>query len=111
MGNRVEVIPTVQAVLAGLGAVTGGMIWASRAAYSLDGGLESEDQDLSVLFLDLPLILLGGVLIPPAAYALARRHRGAGIALALVATGLAAWGLMSWWTPQQGPDAGHVPGR
>ncbi|MCJ0873187.1 hypothetical protein [Streptomyces sp. AP-93] len=110
MRNRAETVPTVLALLAGLGAVTGGIIWASRSAYALDGGFESEDQDLSVLFVDLPLILIGGVLIPAAAYAVARQRRGAGIVLALVATGLAAWGLMSWWTPQQGPDGYYEPG-
>lgn len=104
-------IGTAPRILAGVGVLAGAMIWVLRAGYSLDGGFESQDQDLSVLFVDLPLILLCGALIPVAAYVAARGHRTLGPVLAVAAIVLAAWGLLSWWTPQQGPVGGWERGR
>ena len=60
-----------RSVLADLGA-TGALIWAPRAAFSIDGGFEGRARDLSVLFVDLPRILLGGVLLPYTAWTLTR---------------------------------------
>lgn len=51
-------------LLAGIGAVLAALVWAPRAAFSIDGGFEAHARDLSVLFVDLPLIVLGGALVP-----------------------------------------------
>lgn len=76
---------------AGLGAVTGLVIWAPRAAFSIDGGFEAHARDLSVVFVDLPLILLGGVLLPFISWVLAIRRMppwaAAAVALAALALG------------------------
>ncbi|MET7617915.1 hypothetical protein [Streptomyces sp. NPDC005408] len=99
--------------LAGLGATTAALVWAPRAAFSIDGGFEGHARDLSVLFVDLPLIVLGGVLVPLFAWALTMRwlHRPWVAALASVATlALGVWGLTEWWTPRQQPDPGYGPG-
>ncbi|MFD9335275.1 hypothetical protein ACFWBF_12840 [Streptomyces sp. NPDC060028] len=100
-------------LLAGLGATTGALLWAPRAAFSLDGGFEAHARDLSVLFVDLPLILLGGGLIPLVTWTLTTRWvRNPWLALlpALAALALGAWGLTEWWTPRQTEDPGYGPG-
>jgi hypothetical protein len=100
-------------LLAGLGATTGLVVWAPRAAFSIDGGFEGHARDLSVLFVDLPLILLGGALVPLFAWTLAIRrvHAPWAAALAaLAALALGVWGLAEWWTPRQHPDPGYGPG-
>lgn len=97
----------------GLGAVTGLVIWVPRAAFSIDGGFEAHARDLSVVFVDLPLILLGGVLLPFISWALAIRRvpPWAAAAVALAALALGGWGLTEWWTPRQHPDPGYdIPG-
>ncbi|MFD0544826.1 hypothetical protein ACFQ1B_19440 [Streptomyces mexicanus] len=89
-------------LLAVLGATAAPLVWAPRAAVSIDGGFEGHARDLSVLFIDLPLIVLGGALVPLFAWALATRwvHRPWVAALAALATlALAVWGLTEWWTP------------
>lgn len=103
----------VGCLLAGLGATTAALVWAPRAAFSIDGGFEGHARDLSVLFVDLPLILLGGALLPLFTWALTMRwvHRPWVAALAAVATlVLGVWGLTEWWTPRQHPDPGYGPG-
>ncbi|THA33964.1 hypothetical protein E6W17_30460 [Streptomyces sp. A1547] len=100
-------------VLAGLGAATGLAIWAPRAAFSIDGGFEGHARDLSVVFVDLPLILLGGALLPLLSWALAIRRvpPWAAAVAALAALALGGWGLTEWWTPRQHPDPGYdIPG-
>jgi hypothetical protein len=100
-------------LLAGLGATAAPLVWAPRAAVSIDGGFEGHARDLSVLFIDLPLIVLGGALVPLFAWALATRwvHRPWVAALAALATlALAVWGLTEWWTPRRQPDPGYGPG-
>ncbi|MFI8264582.1 hypothetical protein [Streptomyces sp. NPDC085665] len=100
-------------VLAGIGAATGLALWAPRAAFSIDGGFEGHARDLSVAFVDLPLILLGGVLVPLFSWALALRRvpPWAAAAAALAALAIGAWGLIEWWTPRQHPDPGYdIPG-
>ena len=100
-------------VLAVLGAVAGALVWAPRAAFSIDGGFEGHARDLSVLFVDLPLIVSGGALIPLLSWTLATRrvHRPWIAVLAAVATlALGVWGLSHWWTPGRQPDPGYGPG-
>lgn len=72
-------------LLAGLGATVAPLVWAPRAAVSIDGGFEGHARDLSVLFIDLPLIVLGGALVPLFAWALATRWVHRPWAAALVA--------------------------
>jgi hypothetical protein len=43
-------------LLAGLGATAAPLAWAPRTAVSIDGGFEGQARDLSVLFIDLPLV-------------------------------------------------------
>lgn len=109
--------PTTRGVagcfLAGLGATTAALVWAPRAAFSIDGGFEGHARDLSALFVDLPLIVLGGALVPAFAWALTTKwvHRPWVAALAaMAALALGVWGLTEWWTPRQEPDPGYGPG-
>jgi hypothetical protein len=99
--------------LVGLGAATGALVWAPRAAFSIDGGFEGHARDLGVLFIDLPLIMLGGALVPLSAWGLTMRwaHRPWLAAFtAAAALILGTWGLIEWWTPRQHPDPGYGPG-
>ncbi|MEV6792391.1 hypothetical protein AB0M87_10400 [Streptomyces sp. NPDC051320] len=103
----------VGCLLAGLGATTAPLVWAPRAASSINGGFENHARDLSVLYIDLPLIVLGGALVPSLAWALATGwlHRPWAAALvALTALVLAVWGLTEWWAPQHRSYGEHGPG-
>ncbi|MEU6213435.1 hypothetical protein ABZ891_26475 [Streptomyces sp. NPDC047023] len=96
-----------------LGSGASVALWWPRAAFSIDGGFEGHARDLGVVFVDLPLIVLGGVLIPLWAWTATKRRGCAIWAAALTAIGaytLGAWGLMEWWTPRQHPDPGYGPG-
>ncbi|AXK34953.1 hypothetical protein DVA86_22220 [Streptomyces armeniacus] len=100
-------------LLACVGAVAAPLVWAPRAAPGIDGGFEGHARDLSVLYVDLPLIVLGGALLPPAVWALAARlvprpWIAMLVAVAALAGGL--WGLTEWWTPRTEPDPGYGPG-
>ncbi|MGW0820075.1 hypothetical protein [Streptomyces sp. NPDC002845] len=100
-------------LLAALGATTAVLVWAPRAAFSLDGGFEAHARDLTVLFVDLPLIVLGGVLVPLFTWTLTvrwvRRPWVAALT-AVAALALGVWGLTEWWNPRQEPDPGYGPG-
>ncbi len=66
-----------------------------------------------MLYVDLPLILLGGALTPLLVRRLVMRwtHRPWVATLAAAAAlALGLWGLSEWWTPRQQPDAGYGPG-
>ncbi|MFE7123834.1 hypothetical protein [Streptomyces sp. NPDC057617] len=93
-------------LLAGLGAATAALAWAPRAAVSVDGGFEGHARDLSVLYVDLPLVLLGGALVPLLVWALITRWVGrpwVAVLAAVAALAVGVWGLLEWWTPQRGP--------
>ncbi|MEU8763271.1 hypothetical protein [Streptomyces sp. NPDC048659] len=103
-------------LLAATGALAGLVYWFPRAAYSLDGGFESHARDLSVLFVALPLILLGATVLPLVTWTLtlrripaARRPWPAALA-ALLALGLFLYGAELCWQPRQAPDPGYGPG-
>lgn len=103
----------VGCLLAGLGAAVAPLVWAPQAASSINGGFEGQDRDLSVLFVDLPLIALGGALVPLLTWALAMRgtHRPwAGAAAAVAALALGVWGLTEWWAASQVTGPGQGPG-
>ncbi|MFD7321701.1 hypothetical protein ACFV9D_11555 [Streptomyces sp. NPDC059875] len=112
-GLTPELRSTAGCLIAGLGATTAMVVWTPRAAFSIDGGFEGHARDLSVIFVDLPLILLGCTVIPLSAWGLAARwgQRPWVAALAAVATlGLGVWGITEWWTPRQEPDPGYRGG-
>ncbi|MFF0746343.1 hypothetical protein ACFYVL_38715 [Streptomyces sp. NPDC004111] len=99
-------------LLALLGAASAPLAWAPRATSSIYGGFEGEQRDLSVLYLDLPLIALGGALVPLLVWMLTSRWTGRPWAAALAglaALSLGIWGLLEWWTPQHPPSYGDGP--
>lgn len=89
-------------------------MWFPRAAFSIDGGFEGHARDLTVLFVDLPLILLGGALLPFLAWLLterATRRPWAAALTSLAVIALGVGGLIEWYTPRQHPDPGYdIPG-
>ncbi|GAA3503348.1 hypothetical protein GCM10019016_104580 [Streptomyces prasinosporus] len=100
-------------LLAGFGAATAALAWAPRAAISIDGGFEGHARDVSVLVVDLPLVLLGGALVPLLSWALATRWVGRpwiAVLAALAALALGVWGLLEWWTPRRPPHPGDGHG-
>lgn len=104
-GVKYEARVLVGFLVAGLGAAGALLAWAPLARSSVEGGFEGLERDLSVLYLHLPLVALGGALVPLGVWlvALARFRRPW---LALLAAGgagvLGVWGLVSWWTPPSG---------
>lgn len=100
-------------LLAGLGAAVAPVLWAPQAAVSIDGGFEGHARDLSVLFIDLPLIVLGGALVPLCTWALATRwgqRPWVAVLVALASLAFAVWGLTEWWTPRKQPNPGYGDG-
>ncbi|MEV7371579.1 hypothetical protein AB0O51_11910 [Streptomyces sp. NPDC090301] len=102
----------VGCLLAIAGIAAAGVFALPRAAYSIDGGFEAHARDWSVILVELPLILLAGLLVPPVTWAAATRWLRPWAAFlvcaAVVALGL--WGISAVWHPRQGPDPGYGPG-
>ncbi|MFE9722330.1 hypothetical protein ACFYQ5_01635 [Streptomyces sp. NPDC005794] len=100
---------------AALGAGIALYIWGSslRTGLHMGMGFEGQARDLSVLWTELPLVLLAGALIPPVAWLLPLRLlRGRGslrarVLVAAVCTAsflaVSAWGLHAWTNPHH-PD-------
>ncbi|WP_320777231.1 hypothetical protein [Streptomyces sp. CRN 30] len=104
---REETRGGVGCLLAGAGAVAAVLAWAPLAADNVTGGFEGQHRDLSVLWVDLPLVLLGGALLPVLVWgALLRTAGRPWIALlgAVASLALGVWGLTAWWTPYQRPE-------
>ncbi|MDT0613205.1 hypothetical protein [Streptomyces lancefieldiae] len=94
-------------LIAGVGASTALLAWAPLARSSVTGGFEGTYRDLSVLYVDLPLVVLGGGLLPTVVWSLGLRLLGRPWAAALMAVGTLAmgvWGLTAWWTPDGRPE-------
>ncbi|MFJ3142760.1 hypothetical protein ACIPJM_09970 [Streptomyces halstedii] len=94
-------------LLALAGAATATLAWAPLARVSVTGGFEQSRRDLSVLYVDLPLIALGGALLPLLVWMLVLRrlHRPwLAFAAAAVSLALGVWGLTLWWEPYQQPE-------
>ncbi|WP_254047217.1 hypothetical protein [Streptomyces aureus] len=102
----------VGCLLAVAGVTVAGVFALPRASYSIDGGFEAHARDWSVILVELPLILLAGLLVPPMTWAAATRWLRPWAAFlvcaAVVALGL--WGVAAVWHPRQGPDPGYGPG-
>ncbi|PJE97812.1 hypothetical protein CUT44_11105 [Streptomyces carminius] len=112
MGRRT--VPAEAGYLAGLGAGTGLVAWTIGAERHLMGGFEGEGRDPSVLYVELPLLVLG---VPAAAVAvLLLTHRvldgrveragvrsalSAGAALAVAAA--LVWGGLAWLAATEPP--------
>ncbi|MFF5897996.1 hypothetical protein ACFY8O_18955 [Streptomyces argenteolus] len=104
-----------------LGAGTALFVWGSsrRTGLHLGTGLEGHGRDLSVLWTELPLVLLAGALVPPLTWLLTLRLlrgraplRGRVLAAALCTAGVfavATWGLHSWANPYD-PDRVRLSG-
>ncbi|MFB7289499.1 hypothetical protein [Actinacidiphila glaucinigra] len=94
-------------LVAVLGCASALLAWAPLARVNVEGGFEGQRRDLSVLYVDLPLVAAGGALVPLAFWLLTLRgSRRPGLA-ALVAVAVAAlgiWALTSWWAPHQVPE-------
>ncbi|MFE2281573.1 hypothetical protein ACFXAE_30945 [Streptomyces sp. NPDC059454] len=94
-------------LLAASGAVVAVLAWAPKARVSIHGGFEGMHRDLSVLYVDLPLIAVGGALVPLAAWLLVLRTLRRPWLAAVIAAGtlaLGIWSLLSWWTPYERPE-------
>jgi len=104
-----------------LGAVTAVYVWGSsrRTGLHMGTGLEGHGRDLSVLWTELPLVLLAGALTPPLTWLLTLRLlrgraplRGRALVAALCTAGVfavATWGLHSWANPYD-PDRVRLSG-
>lgn len=106
-GMREERLGCAGILLAAAGAVVAVLAWAPKARVNVHGGFEGMHRDLSVLYIDLPLIAAGGALIPLAAWLLALRVLRRPWLAAMIASGalaLGVWGLLAWWTPYQRPE-------
>ncbi|MFB7861057.1 hypothetical protein [Streptomyces sp. NPDC056069] len=100
-------------LLPALGALAGLLLWTPRAAYSIDGGFEGHARDLSVVFVDLPLILVGASVLPLVAWVLTLRRTGRIWPAALASLAVLAlflWGVPAVWHPRRTPDPGYGPG-
>ncbi|WP_406064833.1 hypothetical protein OG462_37450 [Streptomyces sp. NBC_01077] len=107
-----QVQGAVGCLLALGGIVVAGAFALPRAAYSIDGGFEAHARDWSVILVELPLILLAGLLGPPMTLAAATRwlRPWAAFLVCAAVAALGLWGLAAVWHPRQGPDPGYGPG-
>ncbi|MFF0223694.1 hypothetical protein [Streptomyces sp. NPDC004629] len=95
-------------LVAAFGAAVAVVSWAPMARVNIEGGFEQARRDLRVLYIDLPLIAVGGAVVPLAAWLLTlrwcRRPWPAAVAAA-GALALGIWGLTSWWEPYGRPES------
>ncbi|MFF8829212.1 hypothetical protein [Streptomyces sp. NPDC015131] len=97
-------------LVAGLGAAAALLAWAPLARVNVQGGFDGRHRDLSVLYVDLPLVAAGGALVSLVFWTLTlRRSRRPWLAAlaAVAAVALGIWGLTSWWAPYQAPEFLH----
>ncbi len=99
----------VGCALAVLGVAVAGAYALPRAAFSIDGGFEAHARDWSVILVDVPLILLVGLLVPPMTWAAASRRLPpwAALLVCVAVAALAYWGIEAVWHPRQDPDPGY----
>ncbi|MFI9615806.1 hypothetical protein ACIHCM_29700 [Streptomyces sp. NPDC052023] len=97
-------------VVAGSGAAAALLAWAPLARVNVEGGFEGIHRDLSVLYVDLPLVAAGGALVPLTVwlFTLRRLHRPwLAVVAAVAGAALGIWGLTNWWAPYQAPEFGY----
>ncbi|MFF9065462.1 hypothetical protein ACF09E_08905 [Streptomyces sp. NPDC014891] len=99
-------------LLALAGGTAAGAFALPRAAYSIDGGFEAEARDWGVVLVELPLVLLVGLLVPPLVWAAATRwlRPWAALLVCVAVLALGLWGVAAVWHPRQAPDPGDGPG-
>ncbi|MET9297123.1 hypothetical protein [Streptomyces sp. NPDC003077] len=105
MGKRVESADAVGCLVAAVGASVGLGVWLRGALPGIRGGFEGE-RDLSLLYVELPLMLVGVPALTLASWALTgvalrrRVGRGARAAVsggaAVVALAALAWACLAW---------------
>ncbi|MFJ3900854.1 hypothetical protein [Streptomyces sp. NPDC090025] len=86
------------------------VVWGVGAEGAVSGGFEGEGRDLSVVWVELPLMLVGFPGVVLGVWAVLRKRSAWVIAVALVA----ALALMSWgsaeWLAGRGPVVSREPG-
>ncbi|MEU7022721.1 hypothetical protein ABZ990_18960 [Streptomyces sp. NPDC046203] len=92
------------------GFLTGFLVWGMGAGPALAGGFEGEGRNFSVLWVQLPVLLVVTPALTLAVWALLRRRRPALLALALAATLLAAGWLGSEWMATAKPRIAYEQG-
>ncbi|MFE4591733.1 hypothetical protein [Streptomyces laurentii] len=92
------------------GFLTGLLAWGSGAGPALAGGFEGEGRDLSVLWVQLPVLLFGTPALALVVWALLRGRRPALLALGLAVTLIAAGWLGSEWMATAGPAVVYEQG-
>ncbi|MEI7034273.1 hypothetical protein [Streptomyces pratensis] len=90
--RREAVIGTAGCLTAGLGALTGIAVWTPYGVSGLFGGFEGE-MNPDVLLLGLPVMVLGGIAVFLAVFALIRRRWRAALGLVAALAALAAFGF------------------
>ncbi|MEV5601275.1 hypothetical protein AB0L33_07515 [Streptomyces sp. NPDC052299] len=105
--RREALTGTAGLLTAALGALAGLAVWLPYGRSSLSGAFESE-RNTDVLFLGLPLLLLGGILTGLAAFTAVRGRWRTALGLAAAVAGLAAlgYGLDVLAEPQAARDCG-----
>ncbi|MFB7542021.1 hypothetical protein ACFC0N_19275 [Streptomyces zaomyceticus] len=102
----------VGCLLAVAGVAVAGIYALPRAAFSIEGGFEAHARDWSVILVEVPLILLAGLLLPPVTWAAATRwlRPWAAFLVCVAVAALGLWGVSAVWHPRQAPDPGYGPG-
>ncbi|WP_406284926.1 hypothetical protein [Streptomyces sp. NBC_00209] len=90
--RREALTGTAGLLTAAIGALVGLVAWLPYGRSSLSGAFESE-RNTAVLFLGLPLLLLGGTLTALAAFAAVRGRWRTALTLTAAVAGLAALGV------------------
>ncbi|MEV4936980.1 hypothetical protein [Streptomyces zaomyceticus] len=109
-GDRAE--SAVGCLLAVAGVAVAGIYAFPRAEFSIEGGFEGHARDWSVILVEVPLILLAGLLVPPMTWAAATRRLRpwAAFLVCVAVAALGLWGVSAVWHPRQVPDPGYGPG-
>ncbi|WMX45241.1 hypothetical protein [Streptomyces roseicoloratus] len=96
------------AVLGGFGVAL--VVWGIGATPALTGGFEGEGRDFSVVWLELPVMLLGTPALALGVWALFRRRSPAVLALAVLATLLTAGWAGAEWLETRVPEFRYEQG-
>ncbi|MFI8961054.1 hypothetical protein ACIGO8_02980 [Streptomyces sp. NPDC053493] len=92
------------------GFATGLVVWGIGATPALTGGFEGEGRDLGVVWLELPVMMLGIPALALGVWALLRRRSPLLLGLAVVATLLAAGWAGAQWLETRVPEFGYEQG-